>query len=207
MIVLMTTPLPYGKLPTSLIGVIYQYWWLNCDFTLNNYVPEDISIELTNTCNFKCSFYPQSAPKHFEVISRSTLHPEQAAILLSKLREGGVKTNIIHWTLDGEPLINKKIDEICSIAINYGWHHFIFSTNGCFCTPERIRELPTNNQNVTYTLCIDFCSDKELFENYRGTPNSWEKIKAHILHILSKEELKHISLEVTDISSFPKWQT
>ena len=158
---------------------------------------------MTNTCNFKCSFCPQSAPKHFEVISWSTLHPEQAAILLSKLREGGVKTNIIHWTLDGEPLINKKIDEICSIAINYGWHHFIFSTNGCFCTPERIRELPTNNQNVTYTLCIDFCSDKELFENYRGTPNSWEKIKAHILHILSKEELKHISLKVTDISSFP----
>jgi len=178
------------------------YAWKVRKSTINNYVPEDISIELTNTCNFKCSFCPQSDPRHFEVVSRSTLHPEQADVLLAKLRKGGVKTNVIHWTLDGEPFVNKKIDEICFLAIHYGWRNFIFSTNGYFCTPERVSTLPINNQNVTYTLCIDFCADKELFEKHRGTPNSWEKVKENILQVISNEQLNHILVKITDISSF-----
>lgn len=178
------------------------YDWKVRKSTTNNYVPEDISIELTNTCNFKCSFCPHSDPKHFEVVSRSTLSPEQAKVLLAKLREGGVKTNVIHWTLDGEPFTNIKIDEICSLAIQYGWRHFIFSTNGYFCTQERAEKLPINNKNVTYTFCIDFCADKELFERHRGTPDSWDKVKDNILQILNNKRLNHISLKITDISSF-----
>jgi len=178
------------------------YAWKVRKSTVNNYVPEDISIELTNTCNFKCSFCPQSDPKHFEVISQSTLHPEQADVLFTKLRECGIKTNVIHWTLDGEPFVNKRIDKICLLAIHYGWHHFIFATNGYFCTPERVGKLPVNNHDVTYTLCIDFCADKELFEKTRGTANSWEKVKGNIIQILSNEQLNHILVKITDISSF-----
>jgi radical SAM protein with 4Fe4S-binding SPASM domain len=178
------------------------YAWKVKKEGLVNYVPEDISIELTNTCNFKCSFCPQSDPTHFDVVSRSTLQPNQADALLTKLRAGGVKTDVIHWTLDGEPFVNKKINEMCSLAIHHGWRHFIFSTNGYFCTPERVEKLPLNNQDTTYTLCIDFCADKELFEKHRGTPNSWEKVKENILQILKSERLNHISVKITDISSF-----
>jgi radical SAM protein with 4Fe4S-binding SPASM domain len=170
--------------------------------SLVNYAPEDISVELTNVCNFKCSFCPQSDPKHFEAVPRSELHPDQADILLAKLREGGVKTNVIHWTLDGEPFINRNINKICSLAINYGWRNFIFSTNGYLSTIENIGKLPKHNQNITYTLCIDFCSDRELFETHRGGLNSWETVKNNIMQILCSEYLDHISIKITDISSF-----
>lgn len=118
------------------------------------------------------------------------------------MRKGGVKTDVIHWTLDGEPFTNKKIDEICLSAIQHDWRHFIFSTNGYFCTPNKLGKLPTNNQSVTYTLCIDYCSDKDLFEKHRGTPNSWKKVRENILQVLRNEQLNHISLKITDISSF-----
>ena len=120
---------------------IFYNWQIQKN-TILDYVPEDISIELTNTCNFKCSFCPQSDPSHFDRVARSSLSPEQVDTLLSKLRKGGVKTNVIHWTLDGEPFINQSIDEICAVAIRNGFYKFIFSTNGYFCTPERVLKLP-----------------------------------------------------------------
>jgi radical SAM protein with 4Fe4S-binding SPASM domain len=180
---------------------IFYNWQIRKN-AIVNYVPEDISIELTNTCNFKCSFCPQSDPNHFQVITRSILSPEQADVLLAKLREGGVKTDVIHWTLDGEPFINKQIDEICAKAIARGFKNFIFATNGYFCAPERIEKLPGRDQGATYTLCIDFCADKTMYETHRGTPSSWERVKDNILEILNNEKLNHVSVKVTDISSF-----
>ena len=169
--------------------------------TLLPYLPEDISIELTNACNFRCSFCPQSDPRHFQTVSRSTLDPEQAGLLLTKLRKGGVRTDVIHWTLDGEPFLNKQIDAICAKAIAHGFKHFIFSTNGFFSTPERIAALP-RAIGVTYQLCIDFCASPEFFERHRGTQGSWQRVRDNAAAILADRRLRHVQLAITDISSF-----
>lgn len=165
------------------------------------YAPEDISVELTNICNFKCKFCLQSDPKHLKTLSRTTLSSTQADILLTKLRKGGVKTDVIHWTLDGEPFLNNEIGEICSIAIKHGFKKFIFSTNGYFCTLDRLDKLPKGD-NVSYTLCVDFCADKEFYETHRGTPDSWEQVKTNLLLILGNSSYNHLSLKLIDISSF-----
>jgi radical SAM protein with 4Fe4S-binding SPASM domain len=130
------------------------------------------------------------------------LLPEKADILLKKLREGGVQTDVIHWTLDGEPFINKNIDKICSLAIKHGWRKFIFSTNGFYCNLENIKKLPRINSKIEYTLAIDFCADKDLFENERGTKDSWEIVRENILNIVNDKRLDYIKLRITDISSF-----
>jgi radical SAM protein with 4Fe4S-binding SPASM domain len=166
------------------------------------YVPEDISIELTNTCNFKCSFCPQSDPRHFEIVDRTLLTPEQAETLLKRLREGGVTTDVLHLTLDGEPFVNPKIDRICELAVQYGFKRFIFATNGFYVTPERVARLPGAERGVTYTLSIDFCADRTLFETHRGTKNSWEKVRDNIRAVLADPTKAHVSVFCTDISSF-----
>src|SRR5262249_28861444 len=79
-----------------------------------------------------------------------------------------------------------------------GWYNHIFSTNGFYCTPERIAKLPAG---ARYQLCIDFCADKAMFERHRGTPNSWDKVKGNIDSILSRG-FDNISVQLTDISSF-----
>ena len=164
------------------------------------YAPEDISIELTNTCNFKCAFCPQSDPHHFDDRPRTLLTPEQAGVILGKLRRGGVRTDVIHWTLDGEPFVNREIDAICRVALEHGFRFFIFATNGFFLSPERLASLPRTD-GADYTLCVDYCADREYFETYRGTKTSWERVRDNIRHAL-EADLAHIRFELTDISSF-----
>ena len=55
-------------------GRVFYHWRLKRSTRLP-YLPEDISIELTNTCNFRCAFCPQSDPEHFNIVTRSTLSP------------------------------------------------------------------------------------------------------------------------------------
>ena len=179
-------------------GRIFYHWRIDQTSKLPH-EPEDISVELTNTCNFRCAFCPQSDPEHFNIVTRSTLAPNQARILVEKLRRGGVQTNVLLWTLDGEPFVNKEIGEICVIAMEHGFDEFIFSTNGFFCTEDRLNELP---QDANYQLCVDFCANEALFEKHRGTRNSWGKVKANLEALLVNERLSHIRLKVTDITSF-----
>jgi len=179
---------------------VYYHWMIKKNIELN-YLPEDISIEVTNTCNFKCHFCPQSNPDHFKIVQRNHLKPDQAEILLRKLREGGIKTNVIHWTLDGEPFINKKFHEINKVGHQYGFNNVIFSTNGTFATRERLLEFPNGNGSK-YTLCIDFCDDEEYFETVRGQDGSWKTIKQNIEGILAEPKLSHVHITITDISSY-----
>lgn len=164
------------------------------------YAPEDISIELTNTCNFKCAFCPQSDPHHFDDRARTLLSPDQAGVILGRLRRGGVRTDVIHWTLDGEPFVNRDIDAICRVALGHGFRFFIFATNGFFLSPERLASLPRED-GADYTLCVDFCADRDYFETYRGTKTSWERVRNNIRRAL-ESDLSHIRFELTDISSF-----
>ena len=50
--------------------------------------------------------------------------------------------------------MNRQIGGICAAAIDYGFKNFIFSTNGYFCTPDRLAELPRGAGDVSYQLCI-----------------------------------------------------
>lgn len=165
------------------------------------YAPEDISIEVTNICNFSCDFCTQSSPDHFATIARHSLTLARAEILLRRLRAGGVRTNVMHWTLDGEPFVNRDFHLICGRAIGYGFTNQIFSTNGSLCSPERVRTLP-RAPGVVYTLCIDFCADREYFEKYRGRPGSWERVRNNIGDIVAAPDLPHLKVLCTDISAY-----
>ena len=193
---------PEGRLHKLLRYARVFYAWRLRGGAAPGYLPEDISIELTNTCNFRCAFCPQSDPAHFDIVTRTSLEPERARELLVKLRAAGVRTDVLHWTLDGEPFVNRQIGEICGIAIEFGFKNFIFSTNGYFCTADSLAELPRGDGDVRYQLCIDFCASEALFERHRGTKNSWRKVKDNIERLLADDSQAHIALQVTDISSF-----
>jgi radical SAM protein with 4Fe4S-binding SPASM domain len=169
--------------------------------TVLGYPPEEVSLELTNSCNFKCAFCPQSDPRHFDHVPRSMLAPDTAELILTRLRQGGVRTDVMHWTLDGEPFLNRSFDDICSRAIRLGWRHFIFATNGFYCTPARLATMP-RQEGVRYVLHVDFCSDEALFETHRGQAGSWDRIRRNILGVAGEESLAHIAIQLTDISSF-----
>lgn len=165
------------------------------------YLPTEISIELTNRCNFKCSFCLQSNPGHFDTVPRTALTPAQARILLTKLRDGGVKGSVIHWTLDGEPFMNKEFDAIVDEAAAQGFRVHHFGSNGFFTTRERLATFPRGPEH-RYYVCTDFCSDEAYFEQYRGTPGSWKIVRENITSVLGDPEYASFNFVVTDISSY-----
>lgn len=187
----------------KIIIYIRIFWhWKFAKSSSLPYLPESISIEVTNVCNFKCAFCPQSDPEHFNKVPKSVLTIEKLKLYLDKIRKAGVKTNLLHWTLDGEPFVNKDFEELSKVAEAYGFNNQLFATNGYFLSEERVKGL---SLSIKYTFTTDFCSDKIFFETYRGTPNSWEKIKTNILNILSNKINNNINFLITDISSYSKF--
>jgi len=165
------------------------------------YVPDDINIEVTNSCNFQCSFCPQSSPTHHQASPRAMLTPEGADILLGRLRRGGVRTGTIHWTLDGEPFVNTQFHSICDAAHRFGFMTSILSTNGWLASTERLAKLP-RPVGARYVLAVDFCADHGYFEEVRGTVDSWERILTNIREALASPDLAHIAFYITDISNY-----
>ena len=75
-------------------------------------LPQIISIETTNRCNFSCAYCPQSRPDHFANNAPGALSPDRAETLLRRIREAGVRSEMMSWTLDGEPFMNRRFAEI-----------------------------------------------------------------------------------------------
>src|SRR5690606_7376177 len=121
-------------------------------------------------------------------------------ILLGKLRQGGLRTNILHWTLDGEPFMNKRFHEILAVAESFGFRTHHFATNGVFLTPERLSALPAVGHR--YYLTPDFCADEAYFEEVRGTKGSWQLVLQNLRRILTTPGFEHFHLKITDISSY-----
>jgi radical SAM protein with 4Fe4S-binding SPASM domain len=178
---------------------IFYHWAIRRSEVLP-YLPQEISIEPTNRCNFTCSFCPQSNPDHFAEIPAAALESNGLETLLKKLRAAGVKGDLLHWTLDGEPFMNKRFHEHLRMARDYGFTTFHFATNGMLLTRERLQQLPRNGVKIAMTP--DFCSDPEYFEDVRGTPGSWQVVLDNLRAALADDDMGHIEFKVTDISSF-----
>ena len=164
------------------------------------YAPEYIALEVTNVCNFKCKFCPQSDSQHHHNVPRSYLDPEACASFLGKVRGAGITTNLMHWTLDGEPFMNKQFAELVRVSAGFGFTNTYFASNGMLCTAERLAEFPLDR--VRLNIAIDFCADKGCFEEVRGTKDSWDRVRANIEQILHDPRTQNVGLELTDISSF-----
>ncbi len=168
--------------------------------TFLNYKPEYIALELTNVCNFTCSFCPQSNPNHHEIVPKSYLSEEACRLYLSKIRNAGITTNLMHWTQDGEPFLNTKFPNIVAISKDFGFNNTFFATNGTYCNIKTLSKFPLDE--VRLNLAIDFCADKNYFEKIRGTSGSWDRVEKNIRDILETRKTKNVGIVLTDISSF-----
>lgn len=187
----------FGKISGA--ARLFFHWAIRRSVVLP-YLPQEISIEPTNRCNFSCSFCPQSNSDHFVRIPADVIAPLAVEEILRKLRAAGVTGDLLHWTLDGEPFMNKSFHEHLFLARDYGFTSFHFATNAMLLTLERLHQLPRDGVKIAMTP--DFCSDPEYFEEVRGTKGSWQVILDNLCAALQDDELDHIEFKVTDISSF-----
>jgi len=196
----MTAPRRHGSF-AKLIGGARVFWhWAVRRSEVLPYPPLEISIEPTNRCNFACKFCPQSSPAHFDQIPAAAIEPVAVDTVLGRVRAAGVAVDLMHWTLDGEPFMNKRLSEHFEVARRHGFTKHHFATNGMLLTRERLHELP--REGLQYVMTPDFCSDEAYFEEVRGTPGSWKVVRDNLTRAIEDPELGHIEFKVTDISSF-----
>jgi len=134
-----------------------------------------IFIELTNLCNFNCTFCPNDKMTR----ARCSMEPDLAKRLIDEIAEKKI-TERVAFLLMGEPLLYPKIFEILEYAAKKGIK-ITLSTNGLLLSPENIDRLlripleilqislqtPTaesfqmrrGNQNVTYKRYMDGIRD------------------------------------------------
>jgi radical SAM protein with 4Fe4S-binding SPASM domain len=178
--------------------IIFILSW-RFNFLPNLLLPLEVSVEITNQCNFKCSFCPQCSAHHFDKVGRHSLNTDDATAILSEIREFGYWDNRIHWTLDGEPFVNNQFEKICVIALELGFNNQHFASNCMLLTKKRAQALP---RDVNFTLTVDFCADQDYFEKYRGTQGSWQIIRDNITTIITDQTFQNIRFAVTDISTY-----
>lgn len=162
-------------------------------------LPLEVNVEVTNVCNFKCTFCPQSDPTFFAQRDRTYLDPDSARKILQSVRKFGYTRSTIHWTLNGEPFMNKRFDEISEVGKELGFTNQYFATNTALFSHKWATRLP---KDVDFTMSVDYCADREYFEKVRGQAGSWESIKRNIEEILKDDDLSRIKFNVSDISSF-----
>lgn len=180
---------------------LQSYYEMNIkNSTIVSYVPEYIGLEVTNVCNFSCEFCPQNDSNHHSYVPKTYLNEDYCRLYLQKVRDAGIKTNLIHWTLDGEPFMNKCFYKLAWIGVEYNFTNAFFASNGTMCTQDNLLKFPLNKCHITLT--IDYCNDEQMFENTRGKKGSWKKIKNNIESILNDKRLNNVNIYLTDISSY-----
>jgi radical SAM protein with 4Fe4S-binding SPASM domain len=164
------------------------------------YMPEYIGMEVTNVCNFKCAFCPQSDPAHHDIVPKTYLDKESCALYLRKIREAGIKTDLMHWTLDGEPFMHRGFADLVNVSADFGFTNTFFASNGVLCTVDRLLAFPLDR--VRINLTIDFCADSEYFEKVRGTKGSWQRVLDNVRNVIADDRMNNVTIELTDIASY-----
>lgn len=179
--------------------LIFMNWRLG--FKKIKTLPQDISIELTNRCNFRCSYCINSDEVYLNAVKYQVIKLSNLEKILQKVRKAKIYTKIIHFTLGGEPFLYNNLPGACELAYKYGFRNITFASNASLFSLNKFNNFYTK-PDLKYNIWIDFCSDEDYFESVRGYKGSWKSILQNINEITAKCESKNLVIHVTDISSF-----
>ncbi len=147
---------------------------------LPSYLPKKfqrIHVELTNKCNFSCTFCPDSKMSRkrgymSEDLARSALEQISALDLAEK----------VTFHVMGEPLLHPNLFEILDHARDLGLPVGL-TTNGALLTKKTIRKLAERDlHQIDISLQTP---DPESFRATRGTRMDFEKYRGRLLDLLS----------------------
>ena len=142
-----------------------------------------IYIEITNTCNLKCSFCIKNKRKN------KFMSYEEFKTILKKIKP---HTNYIYMHVLGEPLMHPEINKLIEYAMKEGFNINI-TTNGYL-----IQNLKTNVRQINISL-HSYCGDIELneyldniFKNIKQYKKTYISLRIWVKNKYHKEIIKYI---------------
>jgi radical SAM protein with 4Fe4S-binding SPASM domain len=125
--------------------------------------PVFFTIETINSCNFRCIYCPQSDQEHHFVNGRGIMSLEAFKRIIANLRSS-FDVRIVSLHRDGEPLLNKRLEDYISHLTEMGIYVTI-SSNCSLISEERAHRLIEAGLRMAGT---DFCADPALYERLRA---------------------------------------
>jgi MoaA/NifB/PqqE/SkfB family radical SAM enzyme len=159
--------------------------------------PAFFFIETINSCNFRCVYCPQSRPEGHFINGRGVMPLRRFEKIVANLRSA-FDVRSVALQRDGEPLLNKNIEEYVSHLTGQGIAAS-FSSNCSLITQERAVRLIESGLRRAKT---DFCADPELYERLRAG-GRWQRTLDGMRSLLSAAEGHgaDFRLNITDLAT------
>lgn len=130
--------------------------------------PKSVKIEITATCNYRCTFCTKS------VNNQADGHMDRALYsrLIREMREAGVEELGVFYI--GESFTCKWLPEAIKEAKDIGFPYVFLTTNGSAATPERVKACMEAGLD-SLKFSINFHNDQQLAEVAQVHPRFWRK--------------------------------
>lgn len=157
-----------------------------------------LTIETTNICNFKCIYCPQSDPENHFINGKGIMELKTFQTVLDNILEN-FAPRFVSLHRDGEPLVNKRLEEYVSYTRSKGLKTGI-SSNCSLLPEERAKSLIDSGLAFVKT---DFCADPHVYEKLRAG-GRWKKTYDGMRNLLSEAKRRggYFQLTITDISTY-----
>jgi radical SAM protein with 4Fe4S-binding SPASM domain len=140
--------------------------------------PVFFTIETVNSCNFRCIYCPQSDQEHHFINGQGTMSFDDFKKIIANIRSA-FDVRIVSLHRDGEPLMNKRLEEF--IAHLTGLGIYVTLSSNCSLLPmERAQRLISSGLRMAGT---DFCADPAVYERLRAR-GVWTKTLDGIRNLL-----------------------
>jgi organic radical activating enzyme len=148
-----------------------------------------IGIELTNTCNIKCTYCPISYRELERSLSEKVMPYELVEKIVSEIGEDGTLDFVI-LNYYGEPFLHPKFEDVLQLCEKKKIK-IRFGTNGTLFNNENIR-LIRKYEPDELVISIQYFM-RENYEKVKGTNidyDQWLNQIAHFLEVMINEEAK-----------------
>jgi|ERR1035441_5051742 radical SAM protein with 4Fe4S-binding SPASM domain len=140
--------------------------------------PVFFTIETVNSCNFRCIYCPQSDQGNHFINGQGTMSFDDFKTIVANIRSA-FDVRIVSLHRDGEPLMNKRLEEFIAHLTELGIYVTV-SSNCSLLPEERAKRLIASGLRMAAT---DFCADPEIYERLRAR-GVWTKTLDGIRNLL-----------------------
>ncbi len=156
--------------------------------------PPYILFVITNVCNAKCTFCPQSIIAGADDFTKQHLSWEHYTKAIDEIVTNNVR--LVRITSEGEPMMHPKTPQMIAYAKDKGVPKVDLTTNGTLLKGKRLKQLMDNPPDI-----IDVSVDayyKETFEKYR-VGLKFDELHANMDNVLEMRDPKKTKVVVSMI--------
>lgn len=104
-------------------------------------LPQNLNIEINNTCNHKCEFCDFHGPYAPNKIEPAKMDLNNIKKLLDNAYELGIGCKELGFYLSGEPFVHTELVDAVAYAKQKGFKYIFLTTNGALAHPEQMKRV------------------------------------------------------------------